>query len=321
MTTLILATNTRECTELRDKVFALYGIVTEAARVFPPDYSKSLDHIHLEATVFIINHEGHLPFSTFRIGRSHDDGKRDAARPTGPQSSSWILDFSNTNPDYGVRTYSMLPERIEEFKDAVVSDDMTTLRFLGWSLGKAHLVLIPRKFAEQPGLFEFVRQTAATTGKARLEFPDVARLCIDRDRDSNREPHTSEEVVRAFRSVLEPKKQPTKPAYSNMPTQTMLGPSNPERLCRQGAEAITGMVLFTISTERGISGAQDGVLLGLGDSRIKNGDVPVAAPQSGPPLVLRSVQHPANLTDPPVDIENEHGHEHFELVATARVDV
>jgi len=68
---LMISTSARRCLDPRDKVFALYGIASKAREVHPPDYSKPLEQVYHEATVFMILHERYLPFSTFGIRREN----------------------------------------------------------------------------------------------------------------------------------------------------------------------------------------------------------------------------------------------------------
>lgn len=42
----------RQCFDMRDKIFGLYGIVPGAQEVYPPDYSRPVKEVMLETAVF-----------------------------------------------------------------------------------------------------------------------------------------------------------------------------------------------------------------------------------------------------------------------------
>ncbi|KAH8802609.1 hypothetical protein F5884DRAFT_887329 [Xylogone sp. PMI_703] len=61
---LLADTALNQCTDPRDKVYALYGIVKRVERAYPPDYTKSVERVMLEATAYIINYEKYIDIPT-----------------------------------------------------------------------------------------------------------------------------------------------------------------------------------------------------------------------------------------------------------------
>lgn len=65
---LLMSTAERQCFDMRDKIFALYGMVPVAQEVYPPDYSKPVKEVMLETAAFLITHErGPIMWSSFGL--------------------------------------------------------------------------------------------------------------------------------------------------------------------------------------------------------------------------------------------------------------
>jgi hypothetical protein len=88
---LIAITAERQCFDMRDNIFALYGMVQVAQKVYPPDYSKPVKEIMIETAAFPITHEHGPPmWTTFGLRR---EGLSDTTYP------SWVPDFTQAQQD------------------------------------------------------------------------------------------------------------------------------------------------------------------------------------------------------------------------------
>ncbi|KAH8203871.1 hypothetical protein TruAng_001935 [Truncatella angustata] len=54
---LLLDSQHRKCYDVRDKVYALYGMAPEIQKIYPPDYKKCPEQIFQETAVYIFRHE------------------------------------------------------------------------------------------------------------------------------------------------------------------------------------------------------------------------------------------------------------------------
>ncbi|KAM7192336.1 Heterokaryon incompatibility protein (HET) domain containing protein [Naviculisporaceae sp. PSN 640] len=314
---LMVVTRTRLCFDPRDKIFALYGIASKAREVYPPDYSKPVEQVHLEATMFMVEHERYLPFSTFGL-RNND------------------VDLSGN-----------LPHRKAGFRPVSVSDDSTMLMVCGWRLGVVRVVM---KFADSPSeVLEQIRglllhnpsSSPFPTNRNLTNLPprslitadsiieSVARLSVPMS--PVEKPFSAPEVVEAFRAILlkdmespreSEQRQQSDGQPTVLPSESESDHGNDMRdWCMGGIDEITGKLLFTCSTTS--TTTQDNIgrslLFGLGGGRITDGDVVVVTPELGPPLVLRVVATgPVQRSNASSDTANPSSP--FKIAGVARVD-
>ncbi|KAI0409898.1 hypothetical protein F4802DRAFT_5722 [Xylaria palmicola] len=83
---LLTSTSRRVCGDPRDHVYALYGMVPRAQDVYPADYSKTVQQVMHDTTLYLVRHEGSLEVSVFFC--LSEDRLRPSASP------SWILDLT-----------------------------------------------------------------------------------------------------------------------------------------------------------------------------------------------------------------------------------
>ncbi|OJJ78151.1 hypothetical protein ASPBRDRAFT_37353 [Aspergillus brasiliensis CBS 101740] len=81
-------TRDRQCQDPRDKIYALYGVIPDLQRAYPPDYNKPFEQIALETTTWLI----YRTFSTlfYKITYSARD-------PVNTSLPSWIPDYHAQN--------------------------------------------------------------------------------------------------------------------------------------------------------------------------------------------------------------------------------
>lgn len=139
---LLITTTERQGFDMRDKIFALYGMVPVAREVYPPDYSKPVREVMLETAAFLITYErGPVMWSSFGL---REDRLSDTTYP------SWEPDFTqadqaapNMHRAINVKNGSrMAPSlrRWEKPPPARVSHDLKTVNLWARSMGTCNIV-------------------------------------------------------------------------------------------------------------------------------------------------------------------------------------
>jgi len=276
----------------RDRIYALYGIASKAREIYPLDYSKPIEQVHLEATAFMIHYEYWLPFYVFGL---------DINKPLNGSSPSWVPDFSRKLHLHPI-THYLSPRDEATLRPATISDDLTTFSVSAWNLGNISSIL---KLAESAlgvlqqlrGLLRKQPFEPALKGnvcKSSEEiFLEVARLSVTALNKGDG--YSSTEVTNAFRAIVR-----TLPEDGQLDKHQ--GGDEVRSLCVQGAGELAGGTVFT--TEDGILGVQ------VGGRDLEDGDIVAVAPQTGIPLVFRA--EPTGTTD--------EKSEYVRLVGIARID-
>ena len=292
LSNLLVYTQSRCCFDPRDRIYALYGIASKAREIYPLDYSKPIEQVHLEATAFMIHYEYWLPFYVFGL---------DINKPLNGSSPSWVPDFSRKLHLHPI-THYLSPRDEATLRPATISDDLTTFSVSAWNLGNISSIL---KLAESAlgvlqqlrGLLRKQPFEPALKGnvcKSSEEiFLGVARLSVTALNKGDG--YSSTEVTNAFRAIVR-----TLPEDGQLDKHQ--GGDEVRSLCVQGAGELAGGTVFT--TEDGILGVQ------VGGRDLEDGDIVAVAPQTGIPLVFRA--EPTGTTD--------EKSEYVRLVGIARID-
>lgn len=193
----------RECSDPRDRIYALYGLNSSLSRVLPVDYSKSEREVILEAIALMMRSgETRLLWSCF--GLRAERFSRTRTFPSWAPDLDRLQQFENRGRDLDI--LNLFVPAIEADH---VSSDLATLHLGAWNLGyckvlqriRRHGDLTEQRAALVSGLSAFVEDLWADkldTEGHRLcqKFARCAVLGDDR--------HTQisdDDLVKAFRAV------------------------------------------------------------------------------------------------------------------------
>ncbi|KAL4870603.1 heterokaryon incompatibility protein-domain-containing protein [Aspergillus spectabilis] len=127
-------TTEHQCSDPRDKVYALYGMVPAAQNAYPADYKKPVEQVMKEVTKYMIDNEVGLQIFDWFPCRADNTINR--------QLPSWVLDYTQHRSHGSGRatqhirhpTDKSLLQRASEHTNSV-STDLSTLRFWASSVG------------------------------------------------------------------------------------------------------------------------------------------------------------------------------------------
>ncbi|KAK3370653.1 heterokaryon incompatibility protein-domain-containing protein [Podospora didyma] len=263
----------RHCSEPRDRVYALYGVATEARAAYPPDYSKPVEQIFHETTAFLVNNEGWFPIS---LGLMNHSALPNTSYP------SWVVKFNTFDP-VEPKLHSSLGPSVLKSHVPRVSDDLTTLEVPAWNLGPIRVVLKfasntssvllqMREIMRDPTSSWLARDTLVRNSETLLSR--IARLFIACfSRKSLQEYFSADDVVDWYRAI-------PRDGMDDDQIEVLSQKRDITGLCVRATKEIVGMVLFT-TKDRG--------LLGIGDHGTKEDDILTVSPRGvWKPLVLRA---------------------------------
>ncbi|GCB20778.1 heterokaryon incompatibility protein 6, OR allele [Aspergillus awamori] len=150
----------RKCQNPRDRIYALYGVIPDLQKAFPPDYNKSFEQMALETTIWMIDQEGPMIFTLLPFA---------AANAWNTQLPSWVPDYRPGSAQFissyrGLGRISDMARRTREMESTVsdngsehmrtkVSDNGSILHLPAQRFGKCQAVLQfsmdPRMIASQ----------------------------------------------------------------------------------------------------------------------------------------------------------------------------
>lgn len=89
----------RKCQNPKDRIYALYGVIPDLQRAFPPDYNKTYEQIALETTIWMISQEDCLLFTLVPFA---------AHNAWNTQLPSWVPDYRQ-GPAQFITSYRKVP--------------------------------------------------------------------------------------------------------------------------------------------------------------------------------------------------------------------
>ncbi|OJZ91203.1 hypothetical protein ASPFODRAFT_706886 [Aspergillus luchuensis CBS 106.47] len=97
----------RKCHNPKDRIYALYGVIPDLQKAFPPDYNKTFEQVALETTIWLIGRE-ESKFLTLAPCA--------APNTWNTRLPSWVLDY-RSDPAHFITSYRELPHllRYEDF--------------------------------------------------------------------------------------------------------------------------------------------------------------------------------------------------------------
>ncbi|KAI1404341.1 HET-domain-containing protein [Hypoxylon fuscum] len=274
---LLGVTAERKCFDMRDKVFALYGMVPAAQEVYAPDYTKPVKDVMLETTAYMVNYErGPIMWSSFGL---RDDRLSDTSYP------SWVPELTRAeinapNMHRGLTQDGRLTESLRQWEDAPparVTADLSTVHLWARSLGRCKVAF---QFSSKgTDVLDQIRgllktdplslpegSIGRTIRKPETLIPRMARACV---RHAVRQSHFStEELLKTFDIIFEYMKSGKRPEGSKGSCWIMIE--------EDAVENLVGKTLFVT----------EGGCFGIGVGGIKDGDIVTMPPQVRLPLVL-----------------------------------
>lgn len=294
---LLFHTANRQCFDERDKIFALYGMLPAAQDVHPPDYTKPITEVMLQAVAYVVNFE-HQGYRLWRSFGLRDERLSDASH----LYPSWMPDFTQTaikagslgdmNRHRGGEVAIPLTQLVT--KSARVSVEHSTLRLWARCLGTCKVAI---QFADAESIiFEQIEGLLQTDGleaitgkpvkKPGTLISRIARTCVAHYASSY--DFSTNEIVEAFYLVFK------------SDSDSLDGPvGSCLSLILTAAGALSGKVFLT--TEDGCFGISVG--------GAKDGDIVIVPPEVAVPLVLRP--EPSTLGDK---------NQYYKMVGTAIID-
>lgn len=289
-------TSDRQCFDERDKIFALYGLLPAAQEIYPPDYTKPITEVMLQAAAYIVNfeHGSHFLWPQFAL---RDERLADSSR----LYPSWMPDFSghmslrNSNVHVDINGPVAIPLTRSQDMLRPVSVEHTTLRLWARYLGTCRVAV---QFADTKsnvleqihGLLQMdvlEHDIGQTARKSENLIPRIARLCVAHR--SLLSDFSAEEILETFSSVFD--------SDPDAQQNSSHGPF--WDIIKSAAEVLTGKALLV--TNNGC--------LGICVGGVKDGDVVVIPPEVKVPLVLT-----------PKSSTSADGVEYHKMVGTAIID-
>lgn len=296
LSTLLYFTVDRRCFDERDKVFALYGMVPAVQDVYPPDYTKPVAEVMLQAVAYIVNVDndsrGLWPWFGLRDERLSDISHL---------YPSWMPDFYSSNLSRHTNIHVDRNGRVamaltrSEDRSKRVSVEHKTLRLWARCLGTCKVAL---QFADtESDILEQIHgllqmdvledDLGKTIRKPETLISRIARACTSHH--SWLSDHSTKEILEVF-------------SLFSISGPDALQNSSHEHCwngIRVAAESLTGKALLV---------TKDGCF-GISVGGAKNGDIVVIPPEVEVPIVLT-----------PESSASADGAEYYKMVGTAIID-
>ncbi|GKZ34350.1 hypothetical protein AbraIFM66950_004581 [Aspergillus brasiliensis] len=152
-------TRDRQCQNPRDKIYALYGVLPELQKAYPPDYNKTIEQIALETTAWLIDETS--------ISRFFRESMFSARNPLNTSLPSWVPDYHAQDSEfmqfYFITELSDIRLELPEHMKLYISQDGSVLHLPALRAGKCQVLLEFsndwRKVASQLlGVFEMIEK-------------------------------------------------------------------------------------------------------------------------------------------------------------------
>lgn len=295
LSVFLFFTSDRQCFDERDRVFGLYGLVPAAQDIYPPDYTKPVTEVMLQAAAYIVNFEGGScrlwPEFGLRDERLSDDSR---------VYPSWMPDF--TAPNLGGLNLHIdrngqvaIPLTQSKHSSASVSVQHTTLRlwarYLGTCKAQVRFGDTESKVIQQIHALLRMDVLSDDLGKtlrnSETLISRIARACVTHHLSLS--DLSTKEILDTFYWAFNTVPEALQDSSRESCWTRIVG----------GAQQLTGKAL--IFTEDGCFGISVG--------GVKTGDVVVIPPEVGAPLVLT-----------PESSTSAEGVEYYKMVGTAIID-
>lgn len=271
---LLWFTADRQCFHQCDKIYALYGVVPDAQNAYPPDYSRPITQVMLQAAAYMVN----IEHTTVRLwpvfGLRHDRLLDSRLYP------SWMPDFSTClfGSDIHIigegRVAMPLARREDTNKPAFVSLQNATLRFGARCLGTCKVAV----------------RFAGTVSKILEQMNGLLRMDVLEDKLGNtvRKPQTIiSRMTRVFFAHW-----PSQSNYSTkeiLETISLVLESGPDSL-RLGNPYFPCWIMIENAVDhlrgKALLRTEDGCF-GVSVGGAEDGDIIVIPPEVEVPLVLK----------------------------------
>jgi len=287
LSAFILLTKERVCRDPRDKIYALYGLVPEAQRAWPPDYAKSIDRILLETNAYCVNAEkAHGLLADFPLYISTPESGTIGPYP------SWVVDFTGgADGPHQLQGNISIAKRLRQ-ADAgnvsIVTSDLGCLHLWAKRIGECEAVLKlgpdPRRVLSDLSALLSNWRSSCLFGRSsrRLQggdegFPGrVLKFLLKCSGTSNVGDIDSGRLLRAVKYYLEER-------WELEADQHQMPKSRRRAALMQALPRLVGKTLFVTNTTAVPSGT---VFWGIGDGDIHAGDVVVVAPDTNAAAVV-----------------------------------
>lgn len=269
---LLYFTADRKCFDERDKIFALYGLLPAAQDAYPPDYTKPIMDVMLQAAAYIVNFEHGSAFLWAWFGMR--DGRLSDVSRLYP---SWMPDFSsNSSRRLNIHVcrngiVAMALTRSED-RSKRVSVEHKTLRLWARCLGTCKVAV---RFADtRSDVLEQIHgllqmdvledDPGKTIRKPETLISRIARACVSHY--SSLSDHSTKEILEAF---------------------SLLSISGPDALQNSSHEHCWNKIwdAAELLTGKALLVTEDGCF-GISVGGAKDGDIVVFPPEVQAPLVL-----------------------------------
>ncbi|KAJ5760245.1 HET-domain-containing protein [Penicillium odoratum] len=263
---LLWRTPRHQCSDPKDRIYALYGMSPAARDVYPPDYNKPVEQVMKEATKYIIEHEiGLMALHMFLV---RDNNTSTDMLPT------WVPDFTKDPAKKGkdgsqyifVGDEAILKSEVEY--QPYVSPDLSTLHL--WARHAGNCKVLFRFHATVPGtalqiirFLDEVSKTVNSTGYQErflhaflLHDPECLKLA-------------QEEVLTAIREIAGHWDRVRRGWQIELVSSVI-----------NGLEGTCGKTVF-------LAISSFGRCLGVSGLRVYDGDLVVLANTASQPMVLR----------------------------------
>ncbi|KAJ5921097.1 HET-domain-containing protein [Penicillium verhagenii] len=263
---LLWRTPRHQCSDPRDRIYALYGMAPAARNAYPPDYDKSVGQVMKEATKYIIEKElGLRALDAFVV---REDNTSADLLP------SWVPDFTRdltTEGIYGSQYISVKPDKSlfewEAQYQPYISPDLSTLHL--WARRAGNCRVLFRFHTTVPGtalqIARFLDSVSNPGDSARHH--GIIRSFLMHDPECLK--LAAEDVLSAIREIS------THYSYIQRGWQTELVSSVIDAL-----GGTCGKSVFLTSNS-------SGRCLGVSGLKVSNGDLVVLASTASQPLILR----------------------------------